>query len=116
MVERIVAETEKRGMPKPALAERSGITRARCLKILQGVSSCSFTDMGALCDALGLEMWRVVQEVETGASAPGGSLTVVPGYGADIDAVTEDAYEVPYAALDTGTDPGDEAVQMMEAP
>ena len=104
LIARIVAEATDQGVSR------------RALRILAGEASCSMTAFEALCDALGLEMWRVVQEVETGASAPGGSLAVVPGYGADIDAVTEDVYAVPYAALDTGTDPGDEAVQMMEAP
>lgn len=116
LIARIVAEATDQGVSRRALGSRAGLSVGRALRILAGEASCSMTAFEALCDALGLEMWRVVQEVETGASAPGGSLAVVPGYGADVGAVTGDAYEVPYAALDTGTDPDDEAVQMMEAP
>ena len=87
LIARIVAEATDQGVSRRALGSRAGLSVGRALRILAGEASCSMTAFEALCDALGLEMWRVVQEVETGASAPGGSLAVVPGHGADIESV-----------------------------
>jgi DNA-binding helix-turn-helix protein len=46
------------------LAERAGITRARCYKIFSGSATCTVTDFFAMCDALGIAGSIVAAEAE----------------------------------------------------
>ncbi|MCB6403080.1 helix-turn-helix domain-containing protein [Schaalia odontolytica] len=46
------------------LAERAGITRARCYKIFSGAATCTVTDFCAMCDALGIAGSIVAAEAE----------------------------------------------------
>jgi hypothetical protein len=46
------------------LAERAGITRARCYKIFSGAATCTVTDFYAMCDALGVTGSTVAAEAE----------------------------------------------------
>ena len=46
------------------LAERAGITRARCYKIFAGAATCTVTDFCAMCDALGIAGSTVAAEAE----------------------------------------------------
>lgn len=46
------------------LAERAGITRARCYKIFAGDAVCTMSDFGAMCAALGVSGSDVAAEAE----------------------------------------------------
>ena len=46
------------------LAERAGITRARCYKIFSGDTVCTMSDFGAMFAALGVSGADVVAEAE----------------------------------------------------
>lgn len=46
------------------LAERAGITRARCYKIFAGDTVCTMSDFGAMCEALGVSGADVAAEAE----------------------------------------------------
>ena len=57
------------------LAERAGITRARCYKIFAGSATCTITDFCAMCDALGIAGSTVAAEAERrlGVETAGGT-------------------------------------------
>jgi len=46
------------------LAERAGITRARCYKIFSGTAICTVTDFCAMCNVLGIAGSAVAAEAE----------------------------------------------------
>ena len=46
------------------LAERAGITRARCYKIFAGDATCTITDFWTMCDALNVRCSAVAAEAE----------------------------------------------------
>lgn len=46
------------------LAERAGITRARCYKIFSGSATCTVTDFCSMCGALGIAGSTVAAEAE----------------------------------------------------
>ena len=100
------------------LAERAGITRARCYKIFSGTATCTVSDFCAMCEALGITGSVVAAEAEQrlateaavscvdDGSRPIATLTVFPGYGDD---VAREDLPASYAALDLGVDPAVEA-------
>lgn len=113
------------GLTVDRLAERAGITRARCYKIFAGDATCTITDFWAMCDALNLRCSAVTAEAERRISSSSASaarrsfphslatVTMVPGYSGDIDV---DDLPASYAALDLDIDPALEAEQMSETP
>lgn len=46
------------------LAERAGITRARCYKIFSGTAICTVTDFCAMCNVLGIAGSAVAADAE----------------------------------------------------
>ena len=67
--ERAVIDTLKEqirltGLTVDRLAERAGITRARCYKIFAGDATCTITDFWTMCDALNVRCSAVAAEAE----------------------------------------------------
>ena len=72
------------------LAERAGITRARCYKIFSGAATCTVTDFCAMCDALGVTGSTVAAEAEQRLAALVGSTDEDFGSPADMGEEPQD--------------------------
>lgn len=54
----------ERAVTQSAVAEAAGMSEAQLSRILSGVKTARFSEIAALCDALGLRLSDVVRAVE----------------------------------------------------
>lgn len=95
-----------------ALADMSGIPRQRLRRAMVGDRPFLVDDLEAVATALGLIPWQVMREAEQSLEDRAGNVLPFPSghiYGSGYGEPLTNASGRPYAALDRGYDPDDEA-------
>ena len=60
----LARERERLGFSKRALSEQSGVSRAAIRMIEEGSRQPTVYTLKLLCEAMGVELWRLIREAE----------------------------------------------------